>query len=82
MPKTIVVPESITRRQYRDLMAAVGFVPENLASLRFATDGIYASVIERDENGAARYDWTEPGDQPRQVQHEVYVPVVDEESAR
>lgn len=40
------VPESITRADYKALIAGAGFAGMRLRSLEFRMDGIYASVIE------------------------------------
>lgn len=45
--KTIVgVPESLTRAQYLGLIESVGFDVQRIRNLTFATDGIYAEVLE------------------------------------
>lgn len=55
--KTIsAVPESITRADYAALMERFGFVASDISSLRFAADGVYAEVIERDADDAPRVD--------------------------
>lgn len=82
MPKTIDVPEFITRQQYGDLIAAVGLRPEDLTQLRFGGDGIYASVIYRDSEGRSREDGVVAGEELKRVVHDIYIPVVDEEGAR
>jgi hypothetical protein len=65
------VPESITRQQYCDLVAAVGFEPKQVRSLEFRMDGIYAVIKDVDENGRDRID----RDRNEVVTNTVYVPV-------
>jgi len=66
------VPESITRKQYLDLFDAAGIDPRNTKELMFCTDGIYATVFARDENGARVID---PVQGP--MNHAIYIPVED-----
>lgn len=67
------VPESITRADYLALMAAVGFEPKRLKSLRFEPFGIYAEVYHRNDDGKQVLDG------PRGVPaiHQIYIPVKD-----
>lgn len=72
MSKTITaVPESITRVDYTALMERFGFTATDVSSLRFAADGVYAEVIERDAEGTPRVD----GDHLALTT--VYIPVED-----
>ena len=72
MAKTINgVPEYIGRDDYTGLVAAVGFDPTSLTELRFVEDGIYATVVERDENGSFRVDGESL------VKSTVFIPVKD-----
>lgn len=65
------VPESISRYDYLALMRAVGFTPEDLIELRFATDGIYATVPVTDDSGRMVRDGEEV------ATHTIFVKVVD-----
>ena len=57
MAKTIQgIPESITRDAYLRMFDGLGVDAAQIKEIRFAADGIYASVIERDERGAFRID--------------------------
>lgn len=59
MKKIEGVPESITREQYLDLMRAAGFEPDDLYSLTFRPDGIYATALPRDPETGKRIPRTE-----------------------
>lgn len=67
------VPESITRHQYLDLIASVGFDVTDLRRLEFRTDGIYAEVFYRNEHGRQIID---PA-RNELVVDKVYIPVRD-----
>ncbi|MGK3957895.1 hypothetical protein ACLKOZ_17085 [Arthrobacter sp. R4] len=57
MAKTIAgVPESITREAYLAMFDGLGIDIHQTKEIRFAADGIYASVFERDEHGNFRVD--------------------------
>lgn len=66
------VPESITREQYKALFEAAGIDPRNTKELMFCTDGIYATLIARDDNGERVID---PIQGP--MNHAIYIPVED-----
>ena len=66
------VPQSITREQYLALISAVGLDVRKCRTLEFRTDGIYAEVLDRDENNATRIDRT----RDEAIIHRVYIPVV------
>lgn len=70
------VPESLTRQQYTDLIAAVGFDPHNLASLTFSHVGIHAVVFARGEDGKRVIDEAGEG----LAKHDVFIPVKDEDA--
>ena len=65
------VPASITREAYSALVAAAGFTVDDLVSLEFRSDGIYAEVYARDESGAVLFDRA----QNETVRNRVFVPI-------
>jgi hypothetical protein len=67
------VPETISRADYLRLVRSVGFETDELASLRFAYNGIYAVVYALDSDGRRFLDKTsgEP------AVHTIFVRVVD-----
>lgn len=67
------IPESITRDKYRTLLSAAGLVAEDLRSLEFRADGIYAEVLAKDESGRTRIDRANN----EVVIHRVFIPVDD-----
>lgn len=67
------VPETITREAYLSLVAATGMGPNNLVSLRFTTNGIYALAFVRDADGNMVRD----GNQA--AKHRIFIRVVDSE---
>ena len=70
MSKNIAAaPESITRADYTALFERFGFIAADVSSLRFAPDGVYAEVIERDADGVPRIE----GD--HLALSDVYIPV-------
>ena len=50
------VPEKISRADYIKLFEAVGIEPRDTKELMFCSDGIYATVFARDENGDRIFD--------------------------
>ena len=70
MAKTIQgIPESITRKAYLSVFDGLGIDLNQTKEIRFAADGIYASVFERDERGNFRID----GDSA--VVNDIFIPV-------
>lgn len=67
------VPDYISRDDYLNLIASVGFDVECLRSLTFGHDGIHAEVLETNPDGSARIE----GDEI--VVNKVYIPVRDGE---
>lgn len=65
-------PRQITRAAYLDMVKAAGFDVDDLVSLRFAADGIYAEVFARDPETGKRLR-----DREDVARHTVYVQVVD-----
>jgi hypothetical protein len=66
-------PRSITRAQYTALIEAAGFAVADVVSLEFRTDGIYALVFARNEDGKRTIDHT-----TNEInKHRVFVPVRD-----
>lgn len=52
MSKTIGgIPDYITHETYIEMIRHYGFDPENLHSMTFEPDGVYAIVFALDENG-------------------------------
>lgn len=81
MSKTIAgVPETISRAQYTHLIESVGFTAHMLSGLRFAPDGIYATVVEPDParmiEGSDLAAVTPDGDEF--ARHTIFIPVVNE----
>lgn len=75
--KTITaVPAFLTRKQYVDLMASVGFEPNDLRRLEFCMDGIYAEVIDRDERGSIIID----RERDEIAVNRVFIPIRDPET--
>lgn len=70
------VPESISRADYGRLIESVGLDPDQLRSLEFKPDGVYAEVVDVDAKGHVRFQ----GDEV--VVNKVFVPVLDEDGAR
>jgi hypothetical protein len=76
MSKTITsAPESITRADYIEMIRAAGFEPEDVHSLRFAIDGIYAEVFARGEDGQFCIGEIPGEDTAPPAMHTVFVPV-------
>lgn len=76
------VPETITSDQYVALIESIGLSANNLFSLRFATDGIYAEVFARNANGARIIDHSageNDGGSVSTVKHTVFIRVEDAE---
>ncbi|TDE02833.1 hypothetical protein [Jiangella asiatica] len=76
------VPESISREDYLRLIASAGFDVNELRSLKFGYDGIYAEVIDRDNAGQPRYEGEAVAGESGTVINTVYIPVQDEEPGR
>lgn len=64
------VPESLTREQYKSLIAAVGLDTSRVKSLEFRMDGVYAEV------GTGKFDML-PDKPDREATHRVYIPIKD-----
>lgn len=76
------VPETITRAQYVALIESVGFKPNDLASLRFTVEGIYAEVFARNADGARIIDHSAADNDDGSVatvKHSVFIRVEDAE---
>ena len=54
------IPESIMRDDYLRLIEGVGFKVDDLVSLEFKTEGIYAEVYASDAKGRYIVDGDEP----------------------
>lgn len=67
------VPESITRKDYLKLVRSIGIDPLDLVSLKFLQNGIYATVMLKDEKGD-RYLTSENA----VATHAIFIKVVDE----
>lgn len=66
-------PKMITRETYQELIRAAGFDPDELLSMRFTAEGIYAEVFARDEQGRKQVD----GDEI--AAHTVFVGILKDE---
>lgn len=69
------IPETITRERYRALVEGAGFDVNELVSLRFEVNGIYAEVYATDENGR-RFT----ADGKTVATHNVCIKVIDKET--
>lgn len=68
------IPEQISRTYYDALIRTLGFGElGNLRSLEFRTDGIYAEVMARNEDGRIVVDLLSNDT----AMHRVYIPIVD-----
>lgn len=69
-----VLPETITRAAYQDMIRALGFVDLNhLRSLEFHVDGIHAEVLALDVNGNRVLD----DERTNVLTNSIYIPIVD-----
>lgn len=76
MSKTIEgVPEFLTREQYLAPLAAIGFAPDVVKEIRYASDGIHALVFALDADGKKRIHPGAPGGYHK---HRVFIPIRDD----
>lgn len=74
------IPETITRAEFLALQTAIGLPVEDVVSLEFRRDGVYAEVYAKDDNGEP-LTADKPGDEYAPAIHKVFIRVVDEPAA-
>jgi hypothetical protein len=66
------IPDSIPRKRCIELIENLGLDPEDIASLEFKFDGIYAEVVARNEDGKRHIV-----DGRKFAKHRIYIPIKD-----
>ena len=72
--KTVAVPKALARKQYLSVFESLGFDVKSLRRLDFGVHGIFAEVMERDEDGKLVVDH----DRDQVAVNRVYIPIRDD----